>query len=48
MCTYPGQECNGQKQTQTAVCAPGGFWQIEISSCNPPAVDAGPIDAGGD
>jgi hypothetical protein len=47
-CAYPAPDCNGQKQTEDAVCQSGGFWQTEIATCNPPAVDGGPPDAGGD
>jgi hypothetical protein len=47
-CEYPASDCNGQKQTEEAVCQSGGFWQTEIATCNPPPVDGGPPDAGGD
>jgi hypothetical protein len=50
-CHYATATCAGQPQDEIASCTPGGTWQLAISSCNPPAVEAGvgdaePVDAG--
>jgi hypothetical protein len=45
-CPYPNGMCNGKLQYVLASCMPGSTWQIEVPTCNPPAVfDAGTPDA---